>query len=412
MNNTILANALITNDAVVLGLLLGILGLIFYSTKLPFFKKIYAVIPTLLFCYFVPSILNSTGLVDPEESQMYFVSSRYLLPASLVLLTLSLDLKSIKRLGPKAIIMFLAGTAGIVLGGPIALLLTRAMGFESLSDPDLWRGMATVAGSWIGGGANQTAMKEIFKAPGDLFSAMITVDVLVANVWMAVLLIGVGKSKRIDERLKADGTAIEQVKQKVLQFQQKVTKMPTLTDTMIVMAVAFVAVGIGHFLADIIAPYIGDNFPGLKRLSLNSGFFWLIFVATTIGVALSFTKARNLEGVGASRLGSFMLYVLIASIGMNMDVLEIFRQPELFLLGFIWMAIHAIVLILVGILIKAPFFFLAVGSQANVGGAASAPVVAGSFHPSLAPVGVLLAVFGYVLGTYAAYLCAILMSNL
>ena len=128
-------------------------------------------------------------------------------------------------------------------------------------------------------------------------------------------------------------------------------------------------------------------------------------------MALSFTKARELEGVGASRIGSVFIYILVATIGMKMNVMAVFDNPGLFIIGLIWMAIHAFILIAVAKIIKAPFFFLAVGSQANVGGAASAPVVASAFHPSLAPVGVLLAVLGYAIGTYGAWLCGILMQT-
>ena len=132
-------------------------------------------------------------------------------------------------------------------------------------------------------------------------------------------------------------------------------------------------------------------------------------MATTGGVILSFTKVRKLEGYGASRLGSVFIYILVATIGMKMNALAIFENPGLFILGGIWMLIHIIILLTTAKIIKAPFFFTAVGSKANIGGAASAPIVASAFHPSLAPVGVLLAVLGYALGTYAAWICAMLM---
>ena len=151
---------------------------------------------------------------------------------------------------------------------------------------------------------------------------------------------------------------------------------------------------------------------GLKAnglTSLLSGFFWLVVLATTIGVLLSFTPARQLEGVGASRWGSVFIYILVATIGMHMDIIEVLNNLGLFAVGLIWMLIHVGLLLLMAKLIKAPFFFVAVGSQANVGGAASAPVVASAFSPVLAPVGVLLAVLGYALGTYGAIACAELM---
>lgn len=417
---------LFTNDAVVLGLLMGILAFVFAtsSSEHPGWRRFYAVVPSLLLCYFIPSVFSTLNVISGQDSELYFVASRYLLPASLVLLTLSIDLQRILRLGPKAVIMFLTGTVGILIGGPLSLLLfswiapgvVAEVGAESL-----WRGMTTVAGSWIGGGANQAAMKEVFAVGDSMFSAMVTVDVIVANVWMACLLIAAGRSKAIDAAVGADASAIEDLKRRIADYQAKIARLPGLADTMIVLAVGFGVTAVSHLVADLLVPQLealarvqgAPGEPGpfawLERLSLTSRFFWLIVAATTGGVLLSFTRVRRLEGVGASRLGSVMIYVLVATIGMKMDLLAIFRSPSLFAIGLVWMAIHASLLIGVARAIRAPVFFMAVGSQANVGGAASAPIVAAAFHPALAPVGVLLAVLGYALGTYAAYLCGLLM---
>lgn len=407
-------NTLITNDASVLGLLVIILAFIFYtsSSKNPFWTKFYTYIPALLLCYFLPSILNSLGIISGDESGLYFMASRYLLPASLVLLTLSIDVKGIIALGPKAIIMFLAGTFGIVIGGPLTILFLSqiAPDFVGGVGPDeVWKGLATIAGSWIGGGANQTAMKEMFGSSDQLFSAMITVDVIVANIWMAFLLYGAGISSKVDKWFKADSSSIEKLKTTLAAYQSKVTRIPNLTDLMVIVAIGIGFTGLAHIGADVIAPWVTENAPHLAKFSLTSKFFWLIVIATTGGLILSFTKFKEYEGAGASKVGSLFLYILVATIGMKMDALSILENPGLFLIGIVWMLIHVSVLLLVGKLIKAPFFFVAVGSQANVGGAASAPIVASAFHPSLAPVGVLLAVFGYALGTYAAWFCAILM---
>jgi len=406
--------ALITNDAVVLGLLAIILGAVFYTSHSPHpaLRKFYKYVPALLMCYFLPSLLNTAGIIDGEQSRLYFVASRYLLPATLVLLTLSIDLQGILRLGPKALIMFGTGTVGIVLGGPLAILLFSAISPETVGGqgPDaVWRGLTTVAGSWIGGGANQAAMKEVFEVGDELFSAMVAVDVIIANIWLAVLLYMAGESELIDARLGADTTALEALRDSVAEWQAKHARIPTLTDLMAICAVGFGVMGISHLFADFLAPWIELNAPILSRFSLTSQFFWLVVFATTAGLFLSFTRVSSLEGAGASTVGSAMLYFLVATIGMNMDILAIFERPGLFMIGGVWMAIHATLLLVVGRIIKAPTFYLAVGSQANVGGAASAPVVASAFHPTLAPVGVLLAVLGYALGTYAAWVCGQLM---
>lgn len=403
-----------TNDTIVFGIIAMLLGSIFYTSrrKTGFWKKFYGIVPALLLCYLLPAILNSLGIISDKISQLYFVASRYLLPASLVLMTLSINLKAIANLGVKALIMFFTGTIGIVIGGPIAILLISLVSPETAGGADfdaVWRGLSTLAGSWIGGGANQAAMLEIYQYNPEKYGGMVLVDIVVANLWMAILLFGIGKSNKIDRWLKADNSAIEDLKEKVSTFAASIKRDPSLNDYMVMLGLAFGAVAIAHWGSAGMAALFEDIPMDSALASFGSTFFWMVTIATAIGVALSFTPAKNYEGAGASKIGSIFIYILVASIGMKMDLGAILDNPGLIMIGIVWMTIHAGLLILVAKLIKAPFFFLAVGSQANVGGAASAPVVAAEFHPSLASVGVLLAVFGYVVGTYGAILCTILM---
>ena len=403
-----------TNDAIVFGILMSILGFVFITStsKTQLWVKFYKYVPALLLCYFIPSIFNSLGIISGNSSNLYFVASRYLLPTSLALLTISIDLKEIRKLGSKALILFFTGTLGIIIGGPLAILIVLSINPELIAGSDIdsvWRGLSTVAGSWIGGGANQAAMKEVFQVDDEIFSAMVAVDVIVANIWMAFLLYGAGINDKIDNWLQADSSSIDVLKNKIEAYQAQIMKIPNTADTMRVLSIGFGITAVAHFGADLIAPWIFQNAPLLAKFSLTSKFFWLIVISTTLAVFLSFTKARELEGVGASRIGSVFIYILVATIGMKMNILAIFDNPGLFIVGLIWMMIHAGMLISVAKFIKAPFFFMAVGSQANVGGAASAPIVASAFHPSLAPVGVLLAVLGYAMGTYGAWLCGVLM---
>lgn len=407
----------LTNPAVIAGLLLSILAVVFYtaSLELPFWKKFYAYVPALLLCYFLPSLLNTFELIDSKDTTLYKFSSRYLLPTSLVLFTVSLDLKEILRLGKKALVVFLAGTVGVMIGGPIALLVVGSIFPEILAgtgSDEIWRGLAAIAGSWIGGSANQTALKEVFQPSPSLFAQMVTVDVIVGNLWTALLLFGIGRVKQIDKFLKADTTAIDEVRTKIENYKTSVTRIPTTVDELLIIAVGFGATALAYAGASVVMPVMEANRDWLVSNNLSSvisEFFWVVVLATTVGLVLSFTKARALEGVGASRIGSILLYFLVATIGMQMNVLEIFKNPILFLIGVIWMSVHAIFIVISAKLMKAPYFFAAVGSQANIGAAASAPIVASAFHPALAPVGVLLAVLGYAIGTYGGWLSALMM---
>ncbi len=452
---------LFTNDAVTLGLLLIVLASIFYTSSLdsPGWKRFYQFVPALLLCYFIPALLHwplgwiaahwyESGLIDhvaklgltvpdgasfseiqqwikdnniPDtkqfegHSQLYYVASRFLLPASLILLCLSIDLKGIVNLGPKALIMFFAATFGIIIGGPIALwvILNIAPGIISADSDQVWRGLSSVAGSWIGGGANQNAMAIIYEVDDKpIFATMIIVDVVVANIWMGFLLYGANISERVDSWLNADSSAIEDLKKSIESYRDSIAEMPTTTSLFVMLGFAFGGVALSHWGADFLTPFMKgfkETLDSLKLNSLMSHFFWLIVLSTTIGLALSFTKARKLEGIGASTWGSIFIYFLVATIGMKMNLGEVLNNLGLFAIGIIWMLVHVTILLVTAKIIRAPFFFVAVGSQANIGGAASAPIVASAFSPSLAPVGVLLAVLGYAIGTYGAIVCAEIM---
>lgn len=451
-----------TSDTIVFGILMLVLAFVFTtsSSEKKGWQRFYTFLPPLLLCYFLPALLHwplnliaydwfepgiydfatQNGVTLPKNasvaeiekllgqagiesseygsfkngSRLYYVASRYLLPASLIWLCLAIDLKAIARLGSKAIIMFLTATVGIVLGGPVALFILTAffpdlVGFDS---DQLWKGLSTIAGSWIGGGANQAAMKEVFEVPGSVFASMVVVDIVVANIWMGFLLYGAKISDRIDARLKADNSAIKELEKKVADYQASIAKVPTTTELFQLLAVGFGGVSFSHWGSQLVTGWLAPYKATLADLglnSLNSGFFWLVVFSTTIGLVLSFTSLRKLEGVGASRWGSIFIYILVTTIGMHMALGDIINNLGLFAIGAVWMLFHVALLLLVAWLIKAPFFFVAVGSQANVGGAASAPIVASAFSPALAPVGVLMAVLGYALGTYGALVCAWLM---
>ena len=401
---------MITNDAVILGLLAATLGVIFGTSRSehPALRRFYRYVPVLLLCYFVPALYNTFGLVDGAGSQLYFVASRYLLPATLVLLTIATDIPGVLRLGPKALVLFLAGTVSVVLGGPLALLIVGTISPETVAG-DVWRGLTTVAGSWIGGGANQAAMREVFDVSADLFGAMVAVDILVGGVWLAVMLWIAGNAERLDAASGADTSAIVALRERVERFERANARIPTLADLMVIAGIGFGFTGLSHAVGVPLADWIAADAPWLDRYSLTSSFFWIVVLATTLGLLASFTPMRRLEGAGASRVGQALLYVLIASIGMQMDLRAVFTSPGLFAIGGVWIVFHAVVMLSVAKAIRAPMFFLAIGSEANIGGAASAPVVASVFHPALAPVGVLLAVLGYVLGTYGAWVCGQLM---
>jgi uncharacterized membrane protein len=378
-----------------------LLALLFLANRHPAGQAVFRRVPLLVFAYFVPTALSNTGVIPLDSAAYDFIKST-LLPASLVLLTLSVDVKAIVRLGRPAVILFLTATLSIVIGGPLAYLLFGWLipDGSPLAD-EAWKGLAALSGSWIGGGANFTAIGESvgINDHSPIYGIMIVVDVAVASVWMAVLLYFAGNERRLDDSVGADRSALDAVRARIELFRAEVSRPTTLADLLTVVALsigtAVIATELSHVLPD-----IGD---------IVSGFTWIVLIATTVGLTLSFTPVRRLEGAGASAVGALFLYLLVASIGAKAQFSQVLDAPGLMVVGAAWMAIHAAAMLIVWRVLRVPIFFAAVGSQANIGGAASAPVVAGAFHPSLAPVGALMGVLGYVLGTAAGLVCAFLL---
>ena len=391
----------ISDDAGILAVLLSVLALIFWMDQHPVAGRIFKVIPALIFCYFIPTTLTTFGVI-PQESALYGWVKSWLLPASLLLLILALDLPAIIRLGPKAMIMMLAGTMGVVVGGPIALLICR-----DFLPPDAWRGMSALCGSWIGGGANFIALGQMAEASEKMISIMVIPDVFVANVWMAVLLFAAGHQKAIDRWTGADTSAIDDLKKRMAEFQERVRRVPSLADLMMILALGLG----GSWLSWKISGYLPEITSSAYG-TLISGSTWKYLLVTTLGITMSFTRLRKLEGAGASKIGSVMIYLLIACIGAGATFNNLRENIWFIVAGGIWMCCHVVILLIVARVIRAPIFFVAVGSQANIGGAASAPVVASAFHPALAPVGALLAIVGYVMGTYAGVVCMKVMQRI
>ena len=407
------SNALIQNDIVVFGLIAATLGAVFWtaSREQGLWKRFYTFVPALLLCYLIPGIYNTVGLIDGQNTRLYNPIARdILLPAALILLTLAVDIKGILRLGPKLVLMYLGASASIMLGAVVAFLVMRAIHPDTVAG-DTWAGMAALAGSWIGGGANMLAMREVFDVNATTFGQFAVVDVGVGYVWMAALIFLAGRAAKIDARSGADTSAIDELKERIARFQAEHERIPSLTDLMLIVAVAFGGVGLSHAIGAAGGLVQGQRQLGLavqpgRAVRVGGG------AVDHAGPEPEFHPRTQPGRGGASRLGSLLLYFLIACIGMQMDLLALLDRPWLFLLGLIWIAVHIVLLWCLGKLLKVPFFYFAIGSQSNIGGPASAPVVAAAFHPALAPVGVLLGTMGYATGTYLAYIVGITLRAL
>lgn len=384
MNSTA---ALITEPTAVFGYIAAVAGLIFWASTLPRFKKFFELTPPVIYAYFVPTISAAVGII-PGDSPLYGWMTRYLLLVALILLMLAVDLKSILRLGPMALFMVVAGSVGIVLGAVVSFLL-----FGAYLPEESWKAFAALSGSWIGGTANMVAIAESVGTPDALMGPIIVIDTVVGYGWMGVLLFFSAFQHRFDARINAHTEKVEETNRRLTDVAEHRHPLTTATSVIIV--------GIGFGCA-ILAAVIGDRLPALGNPTIISHTTWAVLIVVTGGLALSFTPVSRLEEYGASRFGYTALYLLLGAIGAQANLRAVMEAPAFLAAGVVWIGVHALVLLAAARIVRAPLFFFATSSMANIGGVASAPVVAGVYHRAMAPVGLLMAVVGYILGIYGA----------
>lgn len=393
MNST----PLLQEPMAVLGLLAAIYGGVFWLSGLPRLRPFFAVLPPVIWAYFLPTVCTTLGLI-PDSSPVYDWMVRYLLPLALLLLMISMDVRSVLRLGPMAGAMMLAGTIGIVLGGPIVYLL-----FGGWLPLESWKGLAALSGSWIGGTANLVAIAESVGTPDAIMGPIIVVDTVVGYGWMGILLVLSGRQAAFNRWNRARTDVLDQAQQRV--HARTIERQP------IDVRNAAMILGLG-LTGAVLAVAAGARLPSLGDPTIISATTWVVLIVVTAGLLLSFTPVRRLDTAGASQLGYAALYLLLTAIGAQANLRAVVTAPVFLLAGICWIAIHAACLLLAARLLRAPLFFFATGSMANIGGSASAPLVAGVYHPAMAPVGLLMAVAGYVLGIYGGLLCAFLLGAL
>lgn len=371
----------------VFGYLAAVFAGIFWISELPALQKVFRITPAVIYCYFVPTLSTTVGII-PMASPVYEWMTRYLLPVALLLLMITVDLKSILKLGRTALVMVTAGAIGIMIGAQIAYVA-----FARWLPPDGWKGLAALTGSWIGGTANMVAIAESVGTPDAIMGPIIVVDTVVGYGWMGVLLFLSAWQVLFDRRLQADTTALAETNKLLAELDTH--RQPTqLRDIAIIL-------GLG-FAGAVLAVQLGAALPALGDPTIISHTTWAVLIVVTGGLLLSFTPVRNLEEVGASKVGYAALYLLLTAIGAQGNLMEVLSAPAFFFAGVLVITIHVAVMLVVARVIRAPFFFVATGSVANIGGAGTAPIVASVYHPAMAPVGLLMAVAGYILGIYGA----------
>jgi len=383
----------IQSPAVLAAVLLGVVIGLLYLEKVPALRELFHYLPSAFWCYFIPMLLSTFGLL-PDHSPVYDFLTTYILASCLLLLLLDINLPGILKLGPTALTAMVVGALGIAIGAVGAYAI-----FARWLPEETWKGVGALSASWIGGSANMLAVKEGLHAPDAVFAPMVIVDTVITYSWMGLLVALSPWQPKWDAWVKADRRTLDDVVQRLYEMGAT-NKGSDGEKPSPFHAVWLIGLGI---LAGVACLRLGALLPKTSSLSTAG---WAFLLITVLGILLSLTPAAKLERYGASRWGYLCLYLLLAAMGSKARLQYIFQAPLLIVMAYVWVSIHAVILAAYGYVGRVPMFFLVTSSQANIGGTASTPIVAGVYQPRLASLGLLLAIAGNIIGTYAGILIA------
>ena len=387
--------ALITSPIGVLAILCAVAAFFFYLEQATG-AKMFQYVPPLLFIYVTPVIMSNVDIggttLMPNESIIYSGLTKFALPAFIVLMLIKVDVPAVIRIMGKGVLVMLMGTVGVMVGAVVSYMIVHRW----LSE-DAWKGVGALAGSWIGGTANMAATKEMLGTSNELFGLAVIADNAVYIVWLPLLLMSRNFADRFNkwarvppERLAAMEAAAE--------FHVEEEHPPTMPQYIFLTAIVVGVSWIGISLAPVISTWIGANVEALAPVFGEST--TRILLVTTIALLLSVTPISKLPN--STAMGTALVYIFVAGIGARAEVAGLAQAPAFLLGAFIWIFIHGAFCLAGAWIFRVDVHSVAIASAANIGAAASAPIVAAHHKPSLVPVSILMALLGYAMGNYLA----------
>ncbi|MDH3621075.1 MAG: DUF819 family protein [Gammaproteobacteria bacterium] len=358
--------------------------------------RLFNYIPPLLFIYATPVFLSNLAIsghtVIPNSSVIYTGLSKYALPVFIVLMLIKVNVPAIVKVMGKGVLVMLMGTAGVMVGGVVSYIIVHGWLPE-----DTWKGVGTLAGSWIGGTANMLATKEILDAPESQFTLAIVADNVIYIVWLPLLLMSRDYADKFNRwaRVPADRLA---AMDEAAAMHIEEDHAPTMQQYLYLAAVVLGVTALGHALAPPIAGWIAESSPGMAGIFSETT--TRILLITTIALVLSTTPVSTLPN--STALGTALVYIFVAGMGARAEVAGLGDAPAFVLGAFIWIFIHGLFMLAGAWLFRVDVHSVAIASAANIGAAASAPIVAAHHRPNLVPASILLALLGYALGNYLA----------
>jgi uncharacterized membrane protein len=392
-----MTTSIVTSPIGVMTVLIAVVSFWFWLERRTHWK-LFEFLPPLVFIYASPVLLSNFGVI-PFQSAAYDFLRHYGLPIFIVLMLIKVDVVSAVRIMGKGVFVMLLGSVGVVFGGVMAYKLGQTLTFGNYFPlaQDSWRAFGTLAGSWIGGTGNMTAAHAGLEGtPADLTMAA-AADQMVYLIWLPILLGSKSFADRFNRWARVPTGRLEAMETAAANFKSVETP-PTMTSLLYLglLAVGFTWISLG--LSEILPPVVVG---GATVITAGT---WLILLVTTMALLASVTPARKLPA--AQPIAMAIIYIYVARVGATMDlsVVDWDKMIGFIAMAYVWIFIHGLFILTGAWVFRVDIHTVAIASAANIGGAASAPIVAAHHRETLVPASILMALIGYALGNYLAIL--------
>ena len=350
--------------------------------------------PPIVLIYLGMMLLCTMKVWDLQDTSAIYVAIKNpLLYAMLFLMLLRCDLKKIIKLGPKMLIGFFAASLSICTGFIVSYAI-----FHKMLGPDSWKALGALCGSWLGGSGNMLAVQAVLDVSEESMAYSLVMDSVCAVMYVMFLLWAINFSKEFNAWTKADVRLINEVGASLEEEAKANTKPLTWKSMLLLIGVSFFISAISKDVGSMVA----------NALPVFDSATWTVLLVTAVGLLVAMTPFGKLKGT--EEVSNIILYVEIALIASRADISAMGNAPVWLAAGFLILLIHVAVMVILAKVIKMDIFTCAVASLANVGGTATAPVLAGAYSSALVPVGILMALLGNIIGTPGGAFVGHLMS--
>ena len=383
---------MITDGLLMLGVLLALSCALIVLERTTGWK-LFKFVPGMVLMYLLCATLNSLGVFGQDDATREPIAQvkDVLLPAMIFLFLFGCDLRKIIRLGPKLLLTFFVASASLSAG----MVIVYAA-FQNAVHSEAWKVFGALLASWTGGSANMVAVQDILQAPENIFGYALITDTLIYSIWLTVAFSSVAISGRFDRFTKARSTHLIDHGDDFETEEAPITVQSLATVVFGSLFVSTLAIWVGGLL-----PELGD---------VVNGTTWTIVIVSVLGLVIAQTPLGRIGG--STEIATLMLFIVIGQIAAGSDFSALTQAPLYLLIGLLVVLVHLAIMVVYAKLTRTDLFSIAVSSTANIGGIASAPVVASAFNRQLVPVGVLMALMGSFLGTFLGLASAQIMSAL